>query len=140
MDLVVASVSGASVTIVVAIAIGYLSIKLSRAQSELASALVLHEKAEAEVSILKAQNNALTDRMLAAEKRLKDADALIAEMGSQLPVSGSYERLLRAWQITRTITAARNDNAEPVRDGSKPPAVTASGTIDDGLVKPGDDP
>lgn len=139
MDLAIAAVSSAGVTVAVAIVIGVISLKLNAARSREAEALIAKARLEAELAIVKAQANALTDRAQLAEKRLRDADQLIAEMGSQLPVDGSFERLLRSWQRAKAFTAgtAANDNSDAMRDAREPTAGNAGSGE---LLKPGDDP
>ena len=68
MDIAIMALSGALVTMTVAIVVGTLAAKTSKAQAGEATALVLIAKLEAERSILIAQNAQLTERLAAATK------------------------------------------------------------------------
>lgn len=134
-ELIIASVSGAGVTVTVAICVTLLGLRLSDAKERLADARVSDAKREAAIATAEANNKVLAARAELAEKRLRDADALISEMVRDLPVDGSFERLLRAYSRARSLDGAGGAAAtEPV-----PNKPATSGTGSDDLLKPGDE-
>jgi len=131
---IIASLSAASVTVTVAICVTLLGLRLSDAKERLADVRVSDAKREAAVAIAESNAKVLTARAELAERRLRDADALISEMVRDLPVDGSFERLLRAYSRARSLDGAGGAAvAEPVPD--KP---SAGSTGPDDLLKPGD--
>lgn len=135
MDLAIAALSGACVTITVAITIGLLSIRLSSSKDREADSRVSAENKSGQLAIAATSIAALTERATTAEKRLKDAEDLIDQLGSNLPVDGSYQRLFASWSRSRSVVSG-TITASPAVPVESPAGTSRSGS--DGLLKPGE--
>lgn len=128
--MVLAALSGAGVTITVAVAVAVLGIQLSSAKERLGDARVDAEKERGEKRAAIEREAAVRQRAELAEKRLRDADALVAEVARDMPSDGAFERLLRAYSRARSLDGAGG--------ASVPDQPATSGAGSDDLLKPGD--
>jgi hypothetical protein len=128
-DLVVAALSGAGTTIVVAIVVAILAMEISTAKGQLADTRVADERKAGALRLVEQENATLRSRAELAEKRLRDADALFAEVARELPVDGAFGRLLRSYERARSLDGA---------GGSMPHRTPAGSAGSDDLLKPSD--
>jgi hypothetical protein len=131
--LIIAALSGAGVTITVAIVGAVLGLRLSDAERRAADARVAEAQAKAQLVVAAANEAAHKQRAELTERRLRDADALISEMVRDLPVDGAFERLLRSYSRARSL-----DGTGSADTGGLPKEPSTGSAGSDDLLKPGE--
>jgi len=84
MDIAIMALSGALVTMTVAIVVGSLAAKTTKAQADAAASRVMVAQLEAERSILIAQNSQLGDKLAAASKPVPvSGEIVVPDLGGE---------------------------------------------------------